>query len=71
LAILDVTLAFVLALLAILVSAMAQKGVDRQARHASERAGEVDRRACWGILLVAVAYSLLWQNRFWKRPLPG
>src|SRR5262245_49773477 len=28
-----------------------------------------DRRARWGIALQAVAYSLLWQNRFWDRPL--
>src|SRR5262249_32391242 len=34
-------------------------------------AAKLDRRARWGILLVAVAYSLLWQNRFWQRPLPG
>ena len=27
-----------------------------------------DRRARWGILLQAVGYSLLWQNRFWERP---
>jgi protein-S-isoprenylcysteine O-methyltransferase Ste14 len=34
-------------------------------------AAKLDRRARWGILLVAIAYSLLWQNRFWERPLPG
>ena len=34
-------------------------------------AAKLDRRARWGILLVAIAYSLLWQNSFWARPLPG
>ncbi|MBV8808018.1 MAG: isoprenylcysteine carboxylmethyltransferase family protein [Acidobacteriaceae bacterium] len=29
-----------------------------------------DRRGRWGILLEAVAYSLLWQGRFWTR-VPG
>jgi protein-S-isoprenylcysteine O-methyltransferase Ste14 len=28
---------------------------------------KLDRRARWGILLVGVAYSLLWQSRFWER----
>ena len=27
----------------------------------------LDRRARWGILLPAVAYSILWQGRFWER----
>lgn len=27
----------------------------------------LDRRARWGIVLEGVAYSLLWQNRFWTR----
>jgi protein-S-isoprenylcysteine O-methyltransferase Ste14 len=40
------------------------------AKRSRER-GEVDRRARWGILLVAVAYSMLWQNKFWERALPG
>ncbi|MFI5071576.1 MAG: methyltransferase family protein, partial [Terriglobales bacterium] len=31
----------------------------------------MDRRARWGILLVAIAYSMLWQSKFWERPLPG
>ena len=35
-----------------------------------EHAQQVDRRARWGILLEVIAYSLLWQNRFWERPLP-
>ena len=34
-------------------------------------AKNVDRRARWGILLVAVAYSILWQTKFWERPLPS
>src|SRR5215510_3973430 len=33
---------------------------------------EVDRRARWGILLEGIAYSLIWQGRFWLRsPNPG
>jgi protein-S-isoprenylcysteine O-methyltransferase Ste14 len=31
----------------------------------------VDRRARWGLLLVAAAYSLLWQGLFWERPVQG
>jgi protein-S-isoprenylcysteine O-methyltransferase Ste14 len=31
------------------------------------RAEKVDRRARWGIVLEGVAYSLLWQSRFWER----
>src|SRR5262245_14119277 len=27
-----------------------------------------DRRARWGVALQGVAYSLLWQSRFWDRP---
>src|SRR5258708_7511462 len=38
----------------------------REARTADRR----DLRARWGILLQAAAYSILWQNRFWARPLP-
>ena len=30
----------------------------------------VDRRARWGVLVIAVAYSLLWQAKFWLHPLP-
>ncbi len=40
------------------------------ARRRTEKPKEVDRRARWGVLLVAVAYSILWQNSFWARPLP-
>jgi protein-S-isoprenylcysteine O-methyltransferase Ste14 len=32
---------------------------------------ELDRRARWGILLVAIAYSILGQNKFWERSIPG
>jgi len=39
-------------------------------RSSGEKAPKVDRSARWGILLVAAAYSLLWQGRFWERPLP-
>ena len=31
------------------------------------RPKSLDRRARWGILLVAVAYSILWQGKFWAR----
>jgi protein-S-isoprenylcysteine O-methyltransferase Ste14 len=31
------------------------------------KARRVDRRARWGILLEAIAFSLLWQQRFWER----
>jgi hypothetical protein len=30
-------------------------------------AKQVDRRARWGIGIVAIGYSLLWQGRFWER----
>lgn len=36
-----------------------------------ERPQKIDRRARWGILIVALAYSLLWQGSFWKRTLPN
>jgi protein-S-isoprenylcysteine O-methyltransferase Ste14 len=39
------------------------------ARRKKQQATQVDRRARWGILLVAASYSLLWQNKFWERPL--
>jgi protein-S-isoprenylcysteine O-methyltransferase Ste14 len=42
-----------------------------RARRHQERARVIDRRARWGVLLVAVSYSLLWQNSFWARPLPA
>jgi protein-S-isoprenylcysteine O-methyltransferase Ste14 len=34
------------------------------------KAAEIDPRARWGLILLAVAYSLLWQGSFWKRS-PG
>jgi protein-S-isoprenylcysteine O-methyltransferase Ste14 len=34
-------------------------------------AKKLDRRARWGVLLVAIAYSLLWQSRFWERSVRG
>jgi protein-S-isoprenylcysteine O-methyltransferase Ste14 len=30
-------------------------------------AKQVDKRARWGIVLVCIAYSLLWQGHFWER----
>src|SRR6266478_9400900 len=38
-----------------------------RAKQSEKPAKQVDRRARWGILLVAVAYALLWQGRFWER----
>ena len=40
------------------------------AKGSREKPKEVDRRARWGILLVALSYAILWQNSFWARPLP-
>jgi len=40
------------------------------ARRATAQPKVLDRRARWGLLLVLVAYTLLWQGRFWERPLP-
>jgi len=34
-------------------------------------ATEVDRRARWGVILIAIAYSLLWQSQFWGRQIEG
>jgi protein-S-isoprenylcysteine O-methyltransferase Ste14 len=31
----------------------------------------VDRRARWGLILEGIGYGLLWQGRFWERPLPA
>jgi protein-S-isoprenylcysteine O-methyltransferase Ste14 len=39
-------------------------------RHA-QPAKLVDRRARWGMLLVVVAHSILWQSKFWERSLSG
>jgi protein-S-isoprenylcysteine O-methyltransferase Ste14 len=37
-----------------------------RARQNEKPAKQVDRRARWGILLVAASYCLLWQGRFWE-----
>jgi protein-S-isoprenylcysteine O-methyltransferase Ste14 len=33
----------------------------------TEPAKELDRRARWGVVLVVIAYALLWQGKFWER----
>src|SRR5260370_35787281 len=38
-----------------------------RARQSEKPAKQLDRRARWGILLVAVAFWLLWQGHFWER----
>jgi protein-S-isoprenylcysteine O-methyltransferase Ste14 len=38
-----------------------------RAKQSEKPPKQVDRRARWGILLVAIAYSLLWQGHFWER----
>src|SRR5260370_7279837 len=38
-----------------------------RAKQSEKPAKQLDRRARWGILLVAVAYSFLWQSHFWER----
>src|SRR6266478_6598088 len=30
-------------------------------------AKHIDRRARWGVVIVAIGYSLLWQGKFWLR----
>jgi len=40
-----------------------------RARQNEKPAKQIDRRARWGILLVAIAYTLLWQGHFWERSL--
>jgi protein-S-isoprenylcysteine O-methyltransferase Ste14 len=40
-------------------------------QRSAESAKEIDRRARWGMLLVAIAYSMLWQSKFWERSLDG
>lgn len=40
-------------------------------RRKSEAPQRLDRRARWGILLVGVGYSLLWQTSFWTRSPSG
>ena len=31
------------------------------------KAQKIDPRARWGIVIVAISYSMLWQTRFWER----
>jgi protein-S-isoprenylcysteine O-methyltransferase Ste14 len=33
-----------------------------------QKAKQVDKRARWGMLIVMIAYSLLWQGKFWLHP---
>jgi len=40
------------------------------ARRNRQSAQKLDRRARWGILLVAISYSIVLQGHFWERPLP-
>ncbi len=37
------------------------------AKRHTEPAKELDRRARWGVVLVGIAYALLWQGKFWER----
>jgi len=39
-------------------------------RH-GETPEKLDRRARWGLVLQGLAYSLLWQNKFWERSPEG
>ena len=36
-------------------------------KRSKDPAKQIDRRARWGIVIVAIAYSLLWQGKFWMR----
>ena len=36
-------------------------------KRSSTPAKRIDRRARWGVVIVAIGYSLLWQGRFWQR----
>jgi protein-S-isoprenylcysteine O-methyltransferase Ste14 len=38
------------------------------AKRSSQPVQELDRRARWGILLVGIAYAIVWQGHFWERP---
>jgi protein-S-isoprenylcysteine O-methyltransferase Ste14 len=40
-------------------------------RRKQARAQQVDRRARWGILLVALSFAVLWQYQFWETSLPA
>ncbi|MBV8068456.1 MAG: isoprenylcysteine carboxylmethyltransferase family protein [Acidobacteriaceae bacterium] len=37
-------------------------------KRTAEPARQVDRRARWGMLLEGIGYAILWQGRFWERP---
>lgn len=37
----------------------------------AQPAKKLDRRARWGMVLVAIAYALLCPSKFWERSLPG
>jgi protein-S-isoprenylcysteine O-methyltransferase Ste14 len=39
-------------------------------KRSKQKAQQLDRRARWGIVLVAVAFALLWQAQFWEQSLP-
>ena len=39
------------------------------AQRTAQPAKHVDKRARWGIALVAAGFALLWQGQFWQRPL--
>jgi len=36
-------------------------------KRSSSPAKRIDRRARWGVVIVAIGYSLLWQGKFWQR----
>jgi protein-S-isoprenylcysteine O-methyltransferase Ste14 len=40
-------------------------------KRSQPRAQQVDRRARWGILLVALSFAVLWQYQFWETSLPA
>jgi protein-S-isoprenylcysteine O-methyltransferase Ste14 len=40
-------------------------------KRSQPRAQQVDRRARWGILLVAISFAALWQYQFWQTSLPA
>jgi len=40
-------------------------------RRKQARVQQVDRRARWGILLVALSFAVLWQYQFWETSLPA
>src|SRR5437763_6271473 len=40
------------------------------AHRGTTAASVVNSRSRWGVLLQFLAFSLLWQGRFWDRPLP-